>query len=97
MGAMYLANGRNKCSVAVDLKQPPDKQALLRLCESAELFIHNVRPAAMQRAGLGYDDLRAINPQIVYMVLVRYGEHGPHANRPALNDIIQAASGVAGM
>ena len=51
----------------------------------------------MQRAGLGYDDLRAINPQIVYMVLVRYGEHGPHANRPALNDIIQAASGVAGM
>lgn len=97
MGAMYLANGRNKRSVVLDVKQPAGKQALLRLCESADLFIHNVRPAAMQRAGLGYNDLRAINPRIVYIALVGYSEHGPYANRPALDDIIQAASGVAGL
>ncbi|MGO4391683.1 CaiB/BaiF CoA transferase family protein [Variovorax sp. M-6] len=97
MGAMYLANGRNKRSIVLDIKQPEGKRALLRLCESADLFIHNVRPAAMQRAGLGYDDLRAVNPSIVYVSLVGYGERGPYANQPALDDIIQAGAGVCGL
>lgn len=97
MGAMYLANGRNKRSAVLDIKQPAGKKALLRLCESADLFIHNVRPAAMRRAGLGYENLRAINPRIVYVSLVGYSEHGPYANQPAFDDIIQAASGVAGL
>ncbi len=97
MGAMYLANGRNKRSVVLDIKKPAGKRALLKLCEDADLFIHNVRPQAMKRAGLSYEDLRAVNPSIVYVSLVGYGEGGPYANRPAFDDIIQAASGLSGL
>jgi crotonobetainyl-CoA:carnitine CoA-transferase CaiB-like acyl-CoA transferase len=97
MGPMYLATGRNKRSVVLDIKKPDAKRALLKLCERADLFIHNVRPAAMRRAGLSYDDLRAVNPSIVYVSLVGFGQDGPYADRPAFDDIIQAASGLAGL
>ncbi|MHA7598774.1 CaiB/BaiF CoA transferase family protein [Alicycliphilus sp. T452] len=97
MGPMYLATGRNKRSVVLDIKQPGGRHALLRLCETADLFIHNVRPAAMRRAGLSYEDLRAVNPSIVYVSLVGFGQDGPYAERPAFDDIIQAASGLAGL
>ncbi len=97
MGPMYLATGRNKRSVALDIKKAEGKRALLKLCAGADLFIHNVRPAAMRRAGLSYEDLRAINPSIVYVALVGFGQDGPYAGRPAFDDIIQAASGIAGL
>lgn len=97
MGSMYLANGRNKRSVVLDIKQPAGHAAVLKLCESADLFIHNVRPAAMARAGLAYEDLRAVNPSLVYVALVGYGSHGPYANQPAFDDIIQAGAGVSGL
>ena len=97
MGPMYLATGRNKRSIVLDIKKPEGKRALLRLCETADLFIHNVRPAAMRRAGLSYEDIRAVNPAIVYMALVGFGQDGPYAERPAFDDIIQAASGLAGL
>ncbi len=97
MGPMYLSTGRNKRSVVLDIKKPEGKQALLKLCETADLFIHNVRPAAMRRAGLSYEDLRAVNPSIVYVALVGFGQDGPYADRPAFDDIIQAASGLSGL
>ena len=97
MGAMYLANGRNKRSIVLDIKKPAGKEALFAFCRSADVFIHNVRPAAMQRAGLGYEDLRALNPSIVYVALVGYSELGPYANQPAFDDIIQAGAGVSGL
>lgn len=97
MGSMYLANGRNKRSVVLDIKQPAGHAAVLKLCESADLFIHNVRPAAMARAGLAYEDLRAVNPALVYVALVGYGSDGPYANQPAFDDIIQAGAGVSGL
>lgn len=97
MGSMYLANGRNKRSVVLDIKQPAGHAAVLRLCAGADLFIHNVRPQAMARAGLAYEDLRAVNPSIVYIALVGYGSGGPYANQPAFDDIIQAGAGVSGL
>ena len=97
MGPMYLSTGRNKRSLVLDIKQPEGKAALLKLVATADLFIHNVRPAAMHRAGLGYDELKAVNPSIVYVSLVGFGQDGPYAARPAFDDIIQAACGVAGL
>jgi len=97
MGAMYLATGRNKRSVVLDIKKPDGKAALLRLCETADLFIHNVRPDAMRRAGLSYEDIKAINSSIVYVALVGFGQGGPYAHRPAVDDIIQAACGMAAL
>jgi crotonobetainyl-CoA:carnitine CoA-transferase CaiB-like acyl-CoA transferase len=97
MGSMYLTTGRNKRSVVLDIKKPEGKAALLRLCETADVFIHNVRPEAMRRAGLDYEALRAVNPSIVYVSLLGFGEGGRYANRPAFDDIIQGAAGVCGL
>ena len=97
MGSMYLATGRNKRSIVLDVKDPQGKQALLDLCRGADVFIHNVRPEGMRRAGLDYEDLRAINPQLIYVALVGFGSGGCYANRPAFDDIIQGATGLAGL
>ena len=97
MGSMYLSTGRNKRSVVLDIKKPEGKAALLKLCETADVFIHNVRPEAMRRAGLDYESMRAVNPSIVYVSLVGFGEGGRYANRPAFDDIIQAATGVCNL
>jgi crotonobetainyl-CoA:carnitine CoA-transferase CaiB-like acyl-CoA transferase len=97
MGSLYMATGRNKRSLVLDIKKPDGKAALLKLCESADVFIHNVRPEAMRRAGLDYEALRAVNPAIVYVALVGFGAGGRYANRPAFDDIIQGAAGVCGL
>jgi crotonobetainyl-CoA:carnitine CoA-transferase CaiB-like acyl-CoA transferase len=97
MGALYMATGRNKRSVVIDIKQPEGKAALLDLCRTADIFIHNVRPDAMRRACLDYESLRVVNPNIIYLALVGFGEEGRYANRPAFDDIIQGAAGVAGL
>jgi len=97
MASMYMASGRNKRSLVLDIKKPDGKAALLKLCETADVFIHNVRPDGMRRAGLDYESLRKVNPAIVYVSLVGFGEGGRYANRPAFDDIIQGAAGVPGL
>jgi len=97
MGSLYMASGRNKRSIVLDIKQPQGKAALLDLCRTADIFIHNVRPDAMRRAGLAYEQVREVNPAIVYVALVGFGEGGRYANRPAFDDIIQGAAGIAGL
>lgn len=97
MGSMHIGMGRNKRSIVLDIKQPDGKNALLDMCRAADVFIHNVRPDAMRRAGLDYEALRAVNPRIIYVALVGFGEGGCYANRPAFDDIIQGAAGVAGL
>ncbi len=83
MGAMYLQGNRNKRSIVLDLKKPAGRDALLRLAATADVFVHNVRPAAMRRLKLGADDLLALNPRLVYASLHGFGEQGPYAGRPA--------------
>jgi crotonobetainyl-CoA:carnitine CoA-transferase CaiB-like acyl-CoA transferase len=94
MGSLYLQSNRNKRSAVLDVKSPDGREALLRLCETADVFITNVRPAAMKRAGLDYEAIRARNPTIVYASLVGYGQAGPYAARPAYDDLIQGISGT---
>ena len=84
MGAMYLQGNRNKRSIVLDLKKPGGRAALLRLAASADVFVHNVRPAAMGRLKLGADDLLAINPRLVYASLHGFGETGPYAGAPPM-------------
>ena len=95
MGSMYLNLNRNKRGVCLDLRKPDALQALLRLCATADMFISNVRPAGLARLGLGYDQLRATKPDIVYMSLVGYGQSGPYADKPAVDDVLQAGSGMS--
>jgi crotonobetainyl-CoA:carnitine CoA-transferase CaiB-like acyl-CoA transferase len=89
MGALHLQLNRNKRSVVLDLKQPPARQALLRLCEQADVFVHNNRPAAMRRLALTDGDVRKFNPRLVYISLLGYGDNGPYAGKPAYDDLIQ--------
>jgi crotonobetainyl-CoA:carnitine CoA-transferase CaiB-like acyl-CoA transferase len=94
MGAMYLQGNRNKRSIVLDLKKTGGRAALLRLSAAADVFVHNVRPAAMQRLQLGADDLLAINPRLVYASLHGFGEEGPYAGRPAYDDLIQGLTAL---
>ena len=97
MGGIFQQNNRNKRSVVLDLKQPAGRDALLRLAAKADVFVYNVRPAAMARLGLSYEALAAVNPGIVYAGAVGFGQDGPYAARPALDDLMQGMSGIAGL
>jgi len=94
MGSMFLNVNRSKRSITLDLKKPEGRQALLRLCETADALVYNVRPAAMARLGLSYEDVSAANPKIIYAGLVGYSQEGPYASRPAYDDLIQGMSTI---
>jgi crotonobetainyl-CoA:carnitine CoA-transferase CaiB-like acyl-CoA transferase len=97
MGDLFLNANRNKRSVALDLKRPEARDAALRLSAGADVLIHNIRPQAMDRLGLGYDAVSAINPRIVYVAAVGFGSGGRYAGRPAYDDLIQGMSGLASL
>lgn len=95
MGAVYLTVNRNKRSAVLDLKQAGARAALLRLCETADVFVHSLRPQAIRKLGLSYDDVSAVNNRIVYCSAWGFRSDGPYAERPAYDDVIQGMSGVA--
>jgi len=97
MSSAYLMKGRNKRSVVLDLKKEEAKEPLRRLVESADVFVHNIRPKAAARLGIDYDSIAAIKPDIVYAAATGYGEEGPFVDKPAYDDLIQGASGLAGL
>ena len=97
MGAFYLAVNRNKRSIVLDLKQASARRALVRLAEGADVFLHNYRPQAARRLGLSYEMFRAVNPGLVYVGTYGFRAAGPYGDKPAYDDIIQAASGVASL
>ena len=97
MGHFFLNANRNKRCMVLDLKKPEGRDVVLRLLETADVLISSVRPAAMERLGLGYEDCRAVKPDLVYVALVGFGQDGPYAKRPAYDDIIQGLSGMADM
>jgi crotonobetainyl-CoA:carnitine CoA-transferase CaiB-like acyl-CoA transferase len=94
MGHMFLHLNRNKKSVVLDLKQPAGREALLRIAAGADVLIYNIRPQAMQRLRLGYADVAAVNPRIIYVGAYGFGQQGPYAARPAYDDLIQGMTGV---
>jgi len=97
MGAFFLAVNRNKRSIVLDLKQESARKVLLKLAENADVFMHNYRPRAAKRLGLSYDMFRAVNPRLVYVGTYGFRATGPYADKPAYDDIIQAASGLASL
>jgi crotonobetainyl-CoA:carnitine CoA-transferase CaiB-like acyl-CoA transferase len=97
MGPLFLQANRNKRSVALDLKTPEGKSAALALAEQADVVVSNVRPQALQRLGLDYDSLHQRNPRLIYCAAVGYGSGGPDSGKAVYDDLIQAASGIAGL
>ena len=93
--ASFLNNNRNKRSVALDLRDPAAKDALLRLVATADVFIQNFRPGVAERMGFGEDALRAVKPDIIYVSISGFGETGPYAGKPVYDPLIQGVSGLA--
>ena len=93
-GGMFLNVNRGKRSLALDLKQPEARAALLTLAAGADVFIHSMRASAIARLGLDYPALKAANPKIVYANLYGFARAGPYRDHPAYDDIVQAASGI---
>lgn len=96
-GAMFLHVNRGKRSASLDLKLPAAREALLRLCARADVFIHSMRGKAIARLGLDYAAVKAVNPRIIYANLYGFGRSGPYADYPAYDDIVQAASGIVAL
>lgn len=90
----FLAFNRNKKSVAVDLKDPATIARVLELGGDADVVVENFRPGVMERLGLGYEDFREANPEIVYASASGYGQTGPYRERPGQDMLAQALSGL---
>lgn len=90
----YLCANRGKQSIALDLKAPEGKAIVLELAARADVVVENFRAGTVDRLGIGYDDLRRINPGIVYCSISGYGQTGPEATRPGYDFIMQAESGL---
>ena len=91
----FLAMNRNKKSLALDLKDPRARDIVRKLAATCDLVTENFRPGVLDRLGLGYDDLRHVNPSIVYVSGSGFGSGGPYAGRPGQDLLIQAMSGLA--
>ena len=97
MSSIFLAINRNKRSLAIDLKRPEGLAAVLRLLPTVDVLVHNMRTAAIERLGLGHAACAAVNPRLLYCVATGFGETGPDAGKPAFDDVIQAACGLAAL
>ncbi|MES1946493.1 L-carnitine dehydratase/bile acid-inducible protein F [Salinisphaera sp. C84B14] len=93
--ASYLNNNRNKRSVALNLKASAGRDALLRLCANADVFVQNFRPGVAERMGIGEADIRAVAPDIVYCSISGFGDAGPYAGYPVYDPLVQALSSLA--
>ena len=97
MGAIFLTNNRNKRGIVLDLKDPRGLEAMMRLLESADAFVHNMRPRAIEKLGLDYPAVNARNASIVYCGAWGFRRSGPYGHKPAYDDMIQAVSGLAAL
>ena len=97
MGVLFMNVNRNKRSIVLDLKRPGAVEALMRLVERADVLVHSMRPAAMERLGLSYEAVAARNPRIVYAFAPGYRSDGPNRDRPAFDDVIQGESGMVAL
>ena len=91
----FLCTGRNKRSIALDLKSDAGLEIARKLVARADVVMENFRPGAMDRLGLGYRDIKAVNPRVVYASATGFGSDGPYRDRPGQDLLIQALSGIA--
>ncbi len=95
MGSLYLATNRNKRSIVLDLTKDSGREALFKVIKTADVFVHNLRPKVAKKLGLEYDKFKDEFPDLVYCAAYGFRAGGPKADKPAYDDIIQAASGLA--
>lgn len=92
--AAFLGMNRNKRSIAVDLKQPGGVEVISRLADRSDIFVESFRPGVTERLGVAYDALAPRHPALIYCSITAFGESGPWRDRPGVDGIVQAASGL---
>ncbi|KAB2704804.1 MULTISPECIES: CaiB/BaiF CoA transferase family protein [Brucella] len=97
LSAFFSQFNRNKLGLSINLKSEDGKRLLKQLVEQTDILIENFRPGTMDRLGLGYDTLRAINPRLVYTAISGFGRSGPNSSKPAYDNTGQAAGGLWSM
>ena len=96
MGHLFLNLNRGKRGIVLDLKQPEGTRSVdAHRAARPDVLIYNVRPQAMARLGLSYEDVQAVNPRIIYVGAYGYSQRGPYAAKAAYDDLIQGATGLA--
>lgn len=90
----YLCANRNKKSITLDLKTDEDKEKFKELVKDADIILENFKTGDMERMGLSYEELKKINPQLIYCAVTGFGQTGPLAYEPGFDPVIQAMSGL---
>ena len=93
----FLGVNRSKLGVVLDLKQPADLATLMALVRRADVLVHNFRPSVPPRLGIGYDQLRAVNPRLIYCAVSGYGDTGPLAEKAGYDQVLQTMTGMCAM
>ena len=94
LGVPFVGANCGKKSVVLDLKHPTGLKAARKLIASADIVVENFRPGVMQRLGLGFGDCERLNPKLIYCSVSGYGQHGPMRDYPAIDNVVQATSGM---
>ncbi|SFM43210.1 CaiB/BaiF CoA transferase family protein [Thermodesulforhabdus norvegica] len=92
--AYYLCVNRNKRSITVDMKTPEGQEIIRKLAERSDVVLENYKVGTLQRLGLGYEDLKKINPRLIYCSITGFGQYGPYKDRPGYDFIIQGMGGI---
>ena len=93
--SVYFSSlNRGKQSIALNLKNPEDKETFNELVKSADVLVENFRPGTMKKLGYGWEDLKNINPMLIYAAVSGFGQTGPYADRPAYDMVVQAMGGI---
>jgi len=95
VSSVFAGWNRGKRSICIDLKQPQGVALIRKFVAGADVLVHNLPLGSAERLGLGYDDLRAVKPDLIYAYLTGWGERGPRAGAPAYDTVIQSAAGFA--
>jgi len=95
--AYFMAINRNKRSITINIKSPEGQEIIKRLAGESDVFVENYRTGTLDKMGLGYEDLRALDPRLIYCSISGYGRNGPYAERPGYDFIIQAEGGIMGV
>ncbi|HSV84441.1 MAG TPA: CoA transferase [Ramlibacter sp.] len=93
-GVPFLALNRNKRGIVLDLKEPHDRRAAQQLAAQADVLVESFRPGVMARLGLAYATLSTANPRLIYCSVSAYGQHGAASDRPGVDGVLQAVSGL---
>ena len=94
MGHSFINANHGKRSIVLDLKKPEARSIALKIAKESDVFVHNIRPAALERLGLDYDSVSAMNPRIIFASAVGFGSGGRYSGKPAYDDLIQGIVGI---